>query len=181
MKISLKSISGGEILAYAAKIVVSLFVVFFLGIQSINFFQFTFPADQQIYAILGFGLTGGGLIAYILILKYGAKSRLDKVISVLMLGICGIGELATAGFGMQVEVFIKEGRSLTNSDLNVMIWMVRSLCLVHGLALIAMTVGEEIIEAFGNDQNQTIETKTIHENPSFSLEVKNKKDMDFQG
>ncbi len=148
---TLRGKSGGELLAIGAKGIVALVVAAYLGIQSLNFFQFTFPAKQQIYSYMGFGLTGGGLLAYILILKFGAKSSVERITSVVMIVICLVGELATAGFGMQVEAFRTMGIALTESELVTMIWIIRGLAFFHAFALIVMLVGEEFVSAFGKD------------------------------
>lgn len=145
------NMSGAEILAGVAKFIVAVVVIAFLGIQSINFFNYIFPADQQVFSILGFGLTGGGVIAYLLILKFSAKSRLDKIVASIMLLVCIIGELATAGFGMQVEALSKQGLTFTQSDLDSAIWAIRGLGFVHAFALVAMVGGVEFAEAFGRD------------------------------
>jgi hypothetical protein len=163
--------SGAEILAVGAKFVVAVVVIIFLGIQSINFFNFIFPADQQMFSMLGFGLTGGGVIAYLLILKFSAKSRLDKIIASIMLMVCILGELATAGFGMQVEALSKQGLSLTQSDLDAAIWAVRALGFVHAIALVAMVGGVEFAEAFDRDgvkpSNASAPTSASYTAPSF--------------
>lgn len=152
MKNPFNEMSGGEMIAFAAKVLVAGVVIAFLGIQSLNFFGYIFKADQQIYAILGFGLTGGGVVAYLLVLKWGAKNRLEKVVAALMLVLCVIGELMTAGFGMQVEAWSRQGLAFTQSDLDSMIWIVRVLGFVHAVALIAMVAGAEFAEAFQRDE-----------------------------
>ncbi len=151
MKNPFSKMSGGEMIAHVAKFVIAVVVIIFLGIQSINFFNYIFPADQQIYSMLGFGLTGGGVMAYLLVLKFTAKSRLDKVVAACMLVICILGELATAGFGMQVEALSRQGIVFTKSDLDGMIWAIRILGFVHAVALVAMVGGVEFAEAFQSD------------------------------
>lgn len=151
MKSPFNKMSGGEMVAFAAKLLVAGVVIAFLGIQSLNFFGYIFKEDQQIYSLLGFGLTGGGVMAYLLVLKFGTKNRLDKVVAASMLVLCVIGELATAGFGMQVEGWSRNGLAFTQSDLDAMIWVVRALGFVHAVALIAMVAGAEFAEAFQRD------------------------------
>jgi len=151
MKNPFSKMSGGEMLAHVAKFGIAVVVIIFLGIQSLNFFNYIFPADQQVYSMLGFGLTGGGVMAYLLVLKFTAKSRLDKMVAACMLVVCILGELATAGFGMQVEALSRQGIVFTQSDLDGMIWAIRILGFVHAVALVAMVGGVEFAEAFQKD------------------------------
>ena len=138
-----------RILGYGAKITMAIVVLVFLAVQSLNFFAFIFPPDQVVYSYLGLGLTGGGLIAYLMIFKWTADTDLRKAVALIMLAVCLLGELAAAGFGMQVEAWQARGLALTPEDLNVMIWIVRVLALAHAVALILDFVGDEIIGALG--------------------------------
>jgi len=132
---------------WAFKIAVALVVLAFLGLHSIRFFQFTFAETDQLYAWLGFGLTGGGLIAYLAIFKWLAKSALHKGVAIVMIGVCALGELATAGFGMQVEGLQAAGLGMTEQDIKDMTMIVQLLGFLHAGALILDLVGDEIIEA----------------------------------
>jgi len=138
----------GRIFAAAALAAVAITVLIFLGLHSINFFTYMFKDDQQYFAWLGFGLTGGAFIAYIADLKWYASTTLQKGIAVAMIFICLAGELATAGFGMQLEAFKNAGLSFTEQDITGMIWMVRILGVLHGIALVLHFVGDEIGAAF---------------------------------
>ena len=138
-----------RMLGYGAKITVAMVVVVFLAVQSLNFFAFIFPPEQVVYSYLGLGLTGGGLIAYLMILKWTADTDLRKAVALVMLVVCLVGELAVAGFGMQVEAWEARGLALTAQDLTNMIWIVRVLALAHAVALILDFVGDEIISALG--------------------------------
>lgn len=140
--------SAGYYLALFGKVVVSVVVAAFLGLHTVNFFGFVFPADQQMYAWLGFGLTGGAVFVYILILKYGSSTNLVKTVALIMLLVSTIGELAAAGFGMEVEAWKKAGFAMTQEDFTVMIRIIQGLGLAHAFALILMTVGDEVIALF---------------------------------
>lgn len=140
--------NAGYYLALLGKVVVSVVVAAFLGLHSVNFFGFVFPADQQMYAWLGFGLTGGAIFVYIMILKYGSPSNLVKTVSLVMLLVSTLGELAAAGFGMEVEAWKKAGFAMTQEDFTIMIRMIQVLGLAHAVALILMTVGDDIFSLF---------------------------------
>lgn len=140
--------SAGYWLALFGKVVISIVVAAFLALHTINFFNYIFPADQQMYSWLGFGLTGGAIFVYILILKYGATSNLIKSVSLVMLVVAVIGELLAAGFGMQVETWKKAGFAMTEQDFTSMILIVQALGLAHAFALILMTVGDEVFVLF---------------------------------
>lgn len=133
------------------KIFIAAVVFAFLGLKSLNFFTFTTPADQWFYAYLGFGLTGGGVIAYLLVFMWDADTELKKTVAIVMLVICIIGELATAGFGLQIDTWEKIGYQMTESDFSAMILAVQLLGFAHAAALIVYTAGDAIGNAFGDD------------------------------
>lgn len=144
--------SPRKMIGAAAKILISAIVLLFMGLQSLNFFYFVFPADQWFYAFLGFGLTSGGVILYLLMFKLDAEgSNFKRTLAACMMIICVIGEILTAGFGMQVEGLQKLGYELAQSDYDFMILAVQALALFHGLALIAYFSGDDIAELFGDD------------------------------
>ena len=136
--------SLGSLFAGAAKAIITLIVLVFLGIHTLNFFAWTFPDEQSIYRPLGFGLTGGAFIAYILIFKYAARTKLTQFVSLSMIIICGLGELAAAGFGMQVEAYKSAGISFTKQEIDLMIWAIRFLGGVHAVALVLDFIGDDI-------------------------------------
>lgn len=140
--------NAGYYLALFGKVVISIVVAAFLALHTVNFFGYIFPADQQMYSYLGFGLTGGAVFVYILILKYGSPTNLVKSVSLVMLAVSVIGELLAAGFGMQVETWKKAGLALTEEEFSSMILIVQVLGLAHAAALILMTVGDEVFALF---------------------------------
>lgn len=151
MKLTVKKLFG-----FVAKVIVSIVVLLFLGLHSLNFFQFTFPDDQWFYAYLGFGLTSGGVILYLIMFMTDSDTPLKKFISIGMLGVSVIGELATAGFGMQIESLKSAGFALTESDFKLMIIGVQLLSLFHAFAMIAYVAGDKIIQAFQDDDGDGI-------------------------
>ena len=145
---SVKKLFGGLV-----KIIIAAVVFAFLGLKSLEFFMFTTPPDKELYAYLGFGLTGGGVIGYLIILMWDTDTVLKRFISILMLGVCVLGELATAGFGLQIEAWKKSGLALTEKDFSSMVIAVQLLGFAHAAALIAYYAGDVIASAFA-DKNK---------------------------
>lgn len=150
-KNSLKKMVGS-----ASKFVIAVVVWAFLGLRSLDFFQFATPADQWYMAWLAFGLTGGGLVAYLFVLMYDAKTQLQTGIAILMLFVSLIGEVVSAGFGFQVDIWAKQGLSLSPDTIKAMILFVQVLALLHGLALVGYVAGDKIAEAFGDADSDGI-------------------------
>lgn len=147
----MKGLTVKKFFGYAAMVVISVIVLFFLGLHSLSFFEFTFPDSQSFYAYLGFGLTSGGVVAYLVMLVTVSDTPLKKGIAITMLSISIVGELLTAGFGMQVEAWKTASFQLTQKDFSFMILSVQILALFHGLALIGHFAGDAIATAFGDD------------------------------
>lgn len=145
-----------KMIGASVKILLVAVVLMFLGLQSINFFSFTFPEDQWYYAYLGFGMTSGGVIAYLIIFLSDADTPMKQTIALGMLAVCVIGELATAGFGMQVEAWRNSGLEMSASDFRFMIIAVQILGLFHGLALLFYFAGDRIIKMFQDDDRDGI-------------------------
>jgi hypothetical protein len=138
------------------KVIIALIVILFLGLKSLDFFYFVTPADQWYYAYLGFGLTGGGVIAYLIIFLWDADSALKKSIAISMLIFCVLGELASAGFGLQINAWKAGGYGLKESDFNSMILVIQLLGFVHAMALIGYVAGDPIRLAFGDEDGDGI-------------------------
>lgn len=140
--------NAGYWLANFGKALIALVVMAFLGLHSVNFFGYAFPADQQIYAWLGFGLTGGAVFVYLALIKWGRLTGMSKAVALIMLIVSVLGELAAAGFGMQIETWARAGLELTEETYQVMVLVVQGLGLAHALALIIMVVGEDVVAMF---------------------------------
>lgn len=132
------------------KIAIGGVVAAFLGMHSLNFFQYTFPDEQVFFAFLGFGLTGGAAIAYLILFVVDADTPLKLVISLSVLVVSIIGELATAFYGMQVETWKKAGFVLTETDYQNMLWVVMLLGFVHAIALVMYFAGDKVIWMLGD-------------------------------
>ena len=138
------------------KFVIALVVLAFLGLKSLDFFLFTTPPEQWYYAYLGFGLTGMGVIAYLFIFMWDADTKLKKTIALVMLVVCVLGEVATAGYGIQIEAWQKGGFDLAESDVKAMVLVIQLLGFLHAVALIMYTAGDAIIVALQDDDGDGI-------------------------
>jgi hypothetical protein len=125
-------------------------VLTYLGLHTINFFMFTFPPEQEYLAWLGFGLTGGAFIGYLLIFMWGADTDLKKTVALLMMVVSGIGEIAAAGFGMTIEAWSRMGWTMTQQDFDMMLLAIRVLAFAHALALAVYIAGDKIGELLGD-------------------------------
>lgn len=139
-----------KLVGAALKIVIAAVVLVYLGLHTINFFMFTFPPDQWYLSWLGFGLTGGGLIIYLIIFLWDADTQLKKVVALTMVVVCGIGEVLAAGFGMTIEAWARNGWQMTQSDFDMMLLAIRILAFAHFLALVIYIAGDKIGEMFGD-------------------------------
>jgi hypothetical protein len=140
-----KFLSGG------LKFVLVAIVAAFLALHSINLFKFVFPADQQFYAWLGFGLTGMGALIYLVMFLWDGSTILQKSVSLGMAVICSIGEVLAAIFGMMIESWAKAGFTLTENDFTSMLLVIGLLSIAHFFALIAYFAGDKIAELFGDE------------------------------
>lgn len=138
------------------KIVLAAVVLVYLGLHTINFFTFTFPPDQWYLAWLGFGLTGGGLIGYLVVFLWDADSQLKRTVALLMILVCGVGEVLAAGFGMQIEAWARQGWQMTQQDFDMMLLAVRALAFAHFVALTVYIAGDKIGEMFGDHDKDGI-------------------------
>ncbi len=151
MRLTAKKLTG-----FVAKAALVAVVLAFMGLHSINFFMFTFPAEQSYYAWLGFGLTGGGLVGYLIVFLWEADTVLRRWMSVIMIAVCGIGEILSALFGMQIESWKKAGFELTEQDFNTMLLAVGILAFAHFFSLVAYFAGDKVIELFGDEDGDGI-------------------------
>jgi hypothetical protein len=145
-----------KIVGAIMKILVSLVVLAYLALHTINFFKYTFPADQFYYAYLGFGLTGLGAIAYLCIFLWDADTPIKKTISLIMIIVCGLGEVAAASFGMTIEAWAKNGWAMTEADFRSMLLVIMGLAFLHLIALVLYVASDKIAEMFRDEDHDGI-------------------------
>ena len=151
-----KKFSPRSAIGMVTKVVVIAAVLMFLGVQSYAFFGFIFPDDKWYVAMLGFGLTSGGVVAYLIMLKTDAKTPLQKTVAAFMMAVSLIGEMATAAFGMQIEGWREMGYTMTSSEFDWMIIVITGLGILHGLASVVYIAGEDIAELFADEDGDGI-------------------------
>lgn len=135
------------------KAIVGFVVLAYLALHTINFFQYTFPPDQVYYAYLGFGLTGLGAVAYLLVFLWDADTPMKRTISLIMVVVCGLGEILAASFGMRIEAWAKNGWVMTEADFSSMMLAIEVLAFIHLIALVLYVASEKIVETF-SDKDQ---------------------------
>lgn len=143
--------------ALLLKVSLAVIVLIFLGSESIAFFTFIFPPEQWFMAYTGFSLTSGSLLVYLFLFLKNAKTPLQKTVSIIMMAVGIIGELATAGFGMQIEAWTKQGWAMTQSDFAFMVLAVRGMMFAHAVALLAYSFGDDIRHAFDKNNNGVLD------------------------
>src|SRR5690242_15386432 len=154
----MKDMTIAKIVGVGLKIALGVTVAIMAGSESLNFFNYIFPADQWYLAYTCFGLTMGAMVVYLYLLIKDAETPLQKTVALLMTFVGILGELASAGFGMQIEGFKKAGWQLSPSDYDFMILVIRIAILIHGVCLILYSFGDRIFEiieeASGKDINK---------------------------
>jgi hypothetical protein len=145
-----------KIFALLFKIILAVVVLAFLGYESFYFFVFIFPDEQWYMAVTGFGLTSGAMIVYLYLFLNDADTVIRKTVALIMMFVGIVGELATAGFGMQMEAWERVGLTLGQQDIDLMILVVRILMFGHGVALVAYIAGDRIKQAFQDDDGDGI-------------------------
>src|SRR3990167_10829193 len=91
----------GKVFGYMALAIISIGVMVFLGSHSLNFFTYTFKADDAIFAWLGLLLTSVGAVFWLGIFLWNADTVLRQAISLIMMLVSLAGEMLTAVFDMQ--------------------------------------------------------------------------------
>jgi len=132
-------------------------VVIFLGKHEFAFFDNTLGKDGDSYmSLFGYMMTGGGVFVWIGILLWHAKSGMQKAISFIMVGVCGVGSLAVALFNIYQETMMEAGFSLTVEEIKTMTFIVGVLATAHFLSLVMELAGEAIITAWQDDDGDGV-------------------------
>lgn len=143
--------TAGYYLGLIAKILLAVAMLLYLGLHSFNFFMSTFQGDQWIFAILGLFTTSIGFILWLIIYLYAAEDGLEKAVSIIMLFVSLLGEFATAGFDMYMNISDSMNMAqFTPADIRNMSYIIAGLALVNGLALVAGVAGQQIMNDFSN-------------------------------
>lgn len=142
-----------KFIALGLKVSLTVVIFAFLTSESLNFFEFVFPADQWYMSYAGLGLTSGAVLVYLYLFLFDTETDLQKTVSLIMVLLSIVGELLTAGFGMQVGAWEKSGFQMQESDFAFMVLAVRILMFVHAIAMVFYFAGDKVIAVFDEDGN----------------------------
>ena len=81
-------------------------------------------------------------------------STLQRTIALVMMVVCGLGEVLAAIFGMQIEAWQKAGFTMTEQDFNGMLLVIGILGVAHFLAMFGYFAGDKIKELLTADADQ---------------------------
>ncbi len=146
----------GKFFGYVSLGVISVGVFLFLASHSLNFFQFTFTEQDEIYSWLGLLLTSGGVIGWMAVFAWLADTTLQKGVSLIMMLVALAGEMVTAVFDMQNNAMYAGGLTFLPQELKTMTMLIGILGAVTGLSLIAYAIGDKILDAFKDDDSDGI-------------------------
>jgi hypothetical protein len=146
----------------AAKIVLAIAMLLYLGMHSLNFFTFTFKDDQFIFSILGLFTTSIGFLLWLAIYLWVAEDNMRRAIAIAMMFISLMGEFAVAAFDMYMNISGNLSNfNWTVDDLRNMSYLIAGLALLNGFALVLDIAGENLLRDFGN-----IKLTTFKKNPA---------------
>lgn len=141
--------SAGEIVGWIGGMALFAVVLGFLALHSLNAFAFIFKDSQEYLAFLGFGMTGGAAIVYLVKLVFSQNAtNLKKVVYFLMMMICGTGEVLTALFGMKLSAAETAQYIIPQATIDTFFTMVQGLAFLHFLAIVTELAGDTIFVMF---------------------------------
>lgn len=140
-----------KLLGYGFSILVATGAIVFEMLESLNFWSIAFPPEKWYLAYLGFFLTSIAMLGYFYDFLFKAKGRTQKTVAVVMMIVCGIGALLTAGVGFQITSYAAQGFRFTKDELAYMALIVQGLIAMHILALFVYYGGDAIVQAWQDD------------------------------
>lgn len=143
--------TAGWWLAIIGEATLAVAMLLYLGMHSLNFFQWTFKGDQEIFSYLGLFTTSIGVLIWLAILKWKANDPFEKVVALIMLLVALIGEFLVAGFDMYLNISDASGAvAFTADEVRTMAYVIAGLALLNGLALVATYSFDVVIEMFAS-------------------------------
>lgn len=116
----------------------------FLGFRTLHFLEWTFADQDKLFAYLGLFSTTLGAVIWGLIYRFGGMGSRNKAISLLMLGVDLIGEMALAVADMTLVTSQNGvGWSLTQGEVNTFIWAAAGLAAANGIAIFVVKLFPE--------------------------------------
>jgi len=145
-----------NLLGYGFAVLIAAGAITFEMSESLVFWELAFTDENWFMAYLGFFLTSIAMLGYFYDFLYKAKGKTQKTTAIVMSILCGIGSLATAGYGFKINAFDKYNFEFTKSDLTLMSILVVVLVALHILALFIYYGGDAIAAAWKDDDKDGI-------------------------
>lgn len=140
-----------KLLGYGFAILIGVGAIAFEMLESLNFWSIAFPADKWYLAYLGFFLTSIAMLGYFYEFLFTAVGKTQKTTALVMMIVCGVGALLTAGVGFQITSYEAQGFKFTKDELAYMALIVQGLIAMHIIALFIYYGGDAIAQAWKDD------------------------------
>mgnify|MGYP003404927224 CR=1 FL=1 len=140
-----------KLLGYGFAILIGVGAITFEMLESLNFWSLAFPAEKWYLAYLGFFLTSIAMLGYFYEFLFTAVGKTQKTVAIVMMVVCGIGALLTAGMGFQITSYEAQGFQFSKDELAYMAIIVQGLIAVHIIALFIYYGGDAIAQAWKDD------------------------------
>ena len=145
-----------KLLGYGFAVMIAVGAIAFEMLESFNFWSIAFPPDKWYLAYLGFFLTSIAMLGYFYEFMFTAVGRTQKTTALVMMAVCGIGSLLTAGVGFQITSYAAQGFQFTKDELEYMALIVQGLIAMHIIALFIYYGGDAIAQAWRDDDGDGV-------------------------
>ena len=145
-----------KLLGYGFAVMIAVGAIAFEMLESLNFWSIAFPPDKWYLAYLGFFLTSIAMLGYFYEFMFTAVGRTQKTTALVMMAVCGIGSLLTAGVGFQITSYAAQGFQFTKDELEYMALIVQGLIAMHIIALFIYYGGDAIAQAWKDDDGDGV-------------------------
>ena len=145
-----------KLLGYGFAILIGVGAITFEMLESLNFWSIAFPPDKWYLAYLGFFLTSIAMLGYFYEFLFTAVGKTQKTTALVMMVVCGIGSLLTAGVGFQITSYAAQGFQFTKDELEYMALIVQGLIAMHIIALFIYYGGDAIAQAWKDDDGDGV-------------------------
>lgn len=145
-----------KLLGYGFAIMIGVGAITFEMLESLNFWSIAFPPDKWYLAYLGFFLTSIAMLGYFYEFLFTAAGKTQKTTALVMMVVCGVGSLLTAGVGFQITAYATQGFQFTKDELEYMALIVQGLIAMHIIALFIYYGGDAIAQAWKDDDGDGV-------------------------
>ena len=129
--------------------VLGIAMFIYLAYRTLNFLEFTFTDQDQMYKYLGLFSTTVGAVIFAIIFKrsfyFDRRARVwrsdefRRAISATMMVVCALGEVGLAFADMSIVTQMKTGVvTMTEGEINTFIWLTAGLAGLVGAAIAAI-------------------------------------------